>query len=133
MTPERVRNPQLHRYHSPVCFNLKLFSYFLPKIQNFVSLKIEMSSSVTTSFISREQILVPTLRHLHVLNSSNDEVPSDNARVETNTTGNEEWFDPRGNQPYRRAFMSECGVDICNITLKNCRSVGDFYTLLVTG
>ena len=87
-----------------------------------------MSSSDTSS----EQILVPTLRHRRVLRSSDDESLSQNERVDTNTTGDQEWFDPQGNQPNIRAFRSECGVDISNVTFQNCCNVGDFYALLVT-
>jgi len=87
-----------------------------------------MSSSDTSS----EQILVPTIRHRRVLRSSSDESSSENAHVDTNPTGNQEWFDPRGNQPIIKAFTNECGVDISNITLQNCRNVKNFYALLVT-
>lgn len=86
-----------------------------------------MSSSDTPS----EQIIVPTLRHRRILNSSNDENLSENPRVDTITTGNQEWFDLRGNRPNIRVFTSECGVDIYNIALQNCCYVRDFFTLMV--
>ena len=88
--------------------------------------------SESESNTSCEIILPPRNRRRRVLLSSEDDTSLENVHIDNNIAGDQEWFDPRGNQPNITDFTSVYDVDANNIELQNCVSVEDFYALLVT-
>ena len=58
-------------------------------------------------------------------NSSEDDTSLENVHIDNNIAGDQEWFDPIGNQPNITDFTSVYGVDI-----NNCRIVSMWKTFI---
>ncbi|CAK9827590.1 hypothetical protein ANTRET_LOCUS5271 [Anthophora retusa] len=61
------------------------------------------------------------------------ELDNNNSGISATERSDEnEWFDPKGNQPNLVPFTSAYGAKKTNDKVQNCRTVEDFYGLFVT-